>query len=405
MLPSFSVTTVRTFHDFDLWLGHAVSGRSNRHQLWLGRPGTGKTARLHRHVRNTVGTDDFPGLPGRVAAPIYTGRITPPKWYVRGWQHRLERLLCLNDVTIHTMDLAWESLLLQFLERPGHRTIRWDLKAKAELDAADRQEIARYLDRHGLLEQFLRDHCGTNPGSADPYNAVKHPSSFEPWAGPGCGDAEVTQEEAEEAGPTVVAEALDGLVLPRSYETSSTVILVANTMGGPGWERIYSRLKVFVWDPSVDEQIADLRTWDPPLPGAVLGVIESCHQRGEVLNLDYRAVLNAADDLRLGMPWEDALRASFFTPGDQRVQEDASDVLDWLLARGASAGQSFTERDMYQEVGSLRGETKKGRRTAALDYLTARGWVERFQPPTVLRPGARGRRPGPSFRVLRLPEA
>src|SRR5271155_3054907 len=96
--PGTSV--IRRFADFDLWLGHAVQGRSKRHQLWLGRPGTGKTARLHRHVKNTVGTDMFPALGGRIPAPIYAGRITPAKWFIRGWQHHLEPLLCLNDVSI-----------------------------------------------------------------------------------------------------------------------------------------------------------------------------------------------------------------------------------------------------------------------------------------------------------------
>jgi hypothetical protein len=56
------------------------------------------------------------------------------------------------------------------------------------------------------------------------------------------------------------------------------------------------------------------------------------------------------------------------------------------------------------EVGALRGDRNKGRRAAALDFLVAQGWVQRFQPPAVLRPGARGRRPGPSFRVLKVPE-
>ena len=104
------------------------------------------------------------------------------------------------------------------------------------------------------------------------------------------------------------------------------------------------------------------------------------------------------------MPWEDALRASFYTPADQQVQEDASNVLDWLIGRGAKRGRAFTERDLYQDLGALRGERNRARRSAALDYLVAQGWVERFHPPAVLRPGGRGRRPGPSFRVLRLPK-
>ena len=148
---------VRRFADLDLWLGHAVQGRSKRHQLLLGKPGKGKTARLHRHVRNTIGHDLFPKQPGRVAAPIYSGRITPAKWFVRGWQHHLEPLLCLNDVSIRRVDEAWESMLCQFLEFEAKRTIRWDIKGRMDVDAEDRENIIRYLRRNGLLERFLRE--------------------------------------------------------------------------------------------------------------------------------------------------------------------------------------------------------------------------------------------------------
>ena len=98
------VTTVRRLEDFDRWLQYAVEGKTCRHQLWLGRSGTGKTARLHKHVKNTIGHDMFPHMEGRVEAPIYSGRITPAKWYVRGWQHHLDPLLLLNDVDIRRVD-------------------------------------------------------------------------------------------------------------------------------------------------------------------------------------------------------------------------------------------------------------------------------------------------------------
>ena len=98
------------------------------------------------------------------------------------------------------------------------------------------------------------------------------------------------------------------------------MVVVANSLGNEGWERVYSRLRVLVWDPLVEEQVEDLRSWDPPVQGAILRVIESCHRRGEVLDLDYRSVLDAAEALKLGMPWEDALRASFFSPADEQVQ-------------------------------------------------------------------------------------
>jgi hypothetical protein len=103
------------------------------------------------------------------------------------------------------------------------------------------------------------------------------------------------------------------------------------------------------------------------------------------------------------MPWEDALRESFYTPGDQQVQEDANDVLDWLVHKNAHVGQDFTERELYQDVAALRGDRRKARRSSALDLLVAQGWIERFEPPAVLRPGCSGRRPGSSFRVLVLP--
>lgn len=403
-------TLVRRFADFDLWLGHAVQGRSKRHQLWLGRPGKGKTARLHRHVKNTIGHDLFPRLERRVAAPVYSGRITPAKWFVRGWQHHLEPLLCLNDVSIRRVDDAWESMLCQFLEVGGPRTIRWDTKTREDLDPEDRRDITRYLRQNGLLDRFLREqreHINdrreereVEPDSrSEQYQfrqSLPEMDDFERAYG---GD----EEEADRLD-SVVGSDRGPLLLPRSYDTESTVIMIVNNLGDEGWGRIFSRLRVFIWDPLPEEQIEDLQTWDPPVPGAILGVIESCHQKGEVLNLDYRAVLDAVEALALGMPWEDALRASFFARDDQQVQEDTSDVLDWLSRKGAKAEQTFTERDLYQEIGSLRGERNKVRRSAVLDYLITQGWIERSLPPAVLTPGRRGRRPGMTFRILRLPE-
>src|SRR5262249_26652848 len=143
------------------------------------------------------------------------------------------------------------------------------------------------------------------------------------------------------------------------------------------WGRIYSRLRVFEFDPSVDEQIADMESWAEPPTGAILAVIKSCHDRGEVMNIDYREVLAAQDALELGEPWEDDLRNSFVTSSDEQVQDDADDVLRWLIAVGACVDDTFTERDLYKNVTSLRGDRNKGRRSAALDWLVANGWIER----------------------------
>jgi hypothetical protein len=403
------VTVVRTRAEFDRWLAHAVLGRSNRHQLWLGRPGKGKTARIHLHVKNTVGSDVFPDREGRVEAPIYSGRITPAKWFVRGWQHHLEPLVCFNDVSIRRRDEAWEAMLCQFLETCGPRTVRWDLKARAALDPEDEREIARYLKCKGLLAAFedeQRKRAALEDDESE-FLDLLEPASF-PQSLPGLATHEHafrSRGGAEDPVPDSFRRpARERLILPSSYETVSTMILIANDLGGEGWERTYSRLRVFRWEPLVDEQIEELKSWNPPLLGAILGVIEASHGQGEVLNLDYRAVLDANEALRLGMPWEDALRDSFFSPGDVQVQVDADAVLDWLLQKRAGPGAKLTERDLYQEVGSLRGDKNKARRSVALDYLAAQGWIERFQPPRALRPGIPGRRPGMMFRVLRLPK-
>ena len=130
------------------------------------------------------------------------------------------------------------------------------------------------------------------------------------------------------------------LQLPRSYETESTVIMVTNSLGGNGWNPVFSRLRVFEWDPLVDEQIEDLRTWAPPVPEAVLEFIEQCHKHGEILSLDYRRVVEAAESLRLDMPWKDDLRSSFFTSSDTQVQQDANEVLDWLKGKQAKPGRA-----------------------------------------------------------------
>jgi hypothetical protein len=400
---------IRTFAEFDQWLGHAVEGRSNRHQLWLGRPGKGKTARLHRHVQNTVGKDMFPAIKGRIQAPVYSGRITPAKWFIRGWQHHLEPLLCLNDVSIRRVDDAWESMLCQFLETPGARTIRWDLKSRSDLGPEDLREIASYLRRMGLLDRFVREQREQiDERQEDDELMPADGSDRSSFRGslPELDDYERAYGEYTEKvvrATPVGGMARERLILPRSYDTESTVIMVANDLGTDDWERIFSRLKVFVWEPHPEEQIEDLRTWYPKVPGAILAAIETSHQKGEVLSLDYRAILEAIDALRLGMPWKDGLRASFFTPDDEQVQQDGNNVLDWLVDQRATAGKEFTESNLYQQISSLRGNRNKARRSAALDFLVAQGWIERFLPPSVIRPGARGRRPGMTFRVLRLP--
>ena len=97
---------------------------------------------------------------GRVEAPIYSGRMTPAKWFIRGWQHHLEPLLCLNDLSIRRVDPDWEAMLCQFLEAAGRRTIRWDLKGRAGLEPEDLREITRYLRRRGLLDEFLDQQRG-----------------------------------------------------------------------------------------------------------------------------------------------------------------------------------------------------------------------------------------------------
>ena len=35
--------------------------------------------------------------------------MTPAKWFIRGWQHHLEPLLCLNDIHIRRVDPDWEA--------------------------------------------------------------------------------------------------------------------------------------------------------------------------------------------------------------------------------------------------------------------------------------------------------
>jgi hypothetical protein len=179
--------------------------------------------------------------------------------------------------------------------------------------------------------------------------------------------------------------------------------LVANDLGHGTRGRIFSRLQPFEFDPLVDEQIEDIRTWFPPVPPAILVVIQACHRRNEVLNLDYRAVLNAAESLHLGENWEDPLRVSFYAAANLRVQEDVGNVIDWLVSQRVRPGQEFTERQMYEFVGSLRGNRNSARRSAALDHMVEEGLIERFRPPTAIRPGKRGRKPGPSFRVRCLP--
>jgi hypothetical protein len=397
MIEHNAVKLVKTFGDFRRLMGHAVAGRSPMHQLWLGRPGCGKTWMAHKLVENSVGADLCPHLGGRVRAPIYGGRITPAKFYVRMWLHHLDPLIVFNDLFIPAMNDAWEALLCQSLEAPGTRTVRNDLKIAGRLDPADVEEFSRYLEDRGLLAQFLAEQRGDEPAGPDPArfrDSLPEIAAYEAAYDDG--------DEDEMAEATMVGAKRPELVLPRAFQTSTTVVIIANKLGGSGWERVYSRLRVFRWDPSADEMIADMRTWQGAraVPEAVLQFVEACHARGEVARLDYRAVFRAAEDLRMGEEWEDELRSSFFTPGDEQVQVDAAVILDWLENQKASPGQVFTESQVAEAVGRFRYTKDRPRLGAALDALVTQGFVRRFLPPAILRPGKKGRRPGKSFEVL-----
>src|SRR5262249_50489859 len=107
--------------DLDRWLTHVQEGRCERHLLILGPPGKGKTLRLLRHFRPLTATDHptTRHIADRLETPFYGGRVTPAKWYIRGWQHQESSHLILNDLHIKPTDTDWESMLCQFLEVSG----------------------------------------------------------------------------------------------------------------------------------------------------------------------------------------------------------------------------------------------------------------------------------------------
>jgi hypothetical protein len=355
---------------------------------------------VHQHIKSTVGTDPFPESLGRAEAPVYGGRMTAPKLYIRGWEHRFEPLLVLNDVSI-TPNSDWASMLLQLLESPARRTVRWDLKSRQQLGPEDAREIVRYWQQRGLLNEALRelrDDEDDAPAGANGSGRFSLPDSL--FAADGFRRA---YEHDEEDPHPLVSGADPRLHLPSSYETGTTLVIVANDFGGPAWSPVFSRLRVFVWDPSVDELIAHMLTWTTQVPRAIISVIDGCHRRGEVLSLDYRAVCRAAESFRSGMPWEDDLRASFSPAPEYQVQDDARDLLDWLVGASAKVGDIVTERDLYQAVASLRGEKKRARRESALGHLKQLGYIERLSARRIPRAGSQGRPRGPSIQVLDLP--
>jgi hypothetical protein len=356
---------ITTFQDLDRWLGHIRDGRATRHVLLTGPPGKGKTARIRRFFRNSLpeAPDDprYADLLDRRDVPIYQGHITPAKAYVRAWQHRDDDLVVFNDIDIRPRDLGWEGLLLQLLEEPGERMIRWDLKGASRLSPVDQAGYA-------------------SPWAARGQEVDAGASTY--------GEDEVADEPGPGENPFV----------PSSFVTRSQYLVVANGLG-QDWDRIRSRLRCLEFDPSVGEMIGELARWCP-VP-AITAFVASCYQQGEVLSFDFRTIENAVESYRCGENWEDELAANFVGPGDDRLLMDIDSVLGWLQRSRLQVDAEFTEHDLYDGVQVLRPDRKEGRtrRERVLRHLVECGMLERFLPSA---PARRGRPRGPSYRVCRL---
>jgi hypothetical protein len=348
----------------------------------MGPPGRGKTLRLLKHFRPLTAADHptTRHIEDRLPVPFYQGRVTPAKWFVRGWQHQEDQLLVLNDLHIRPTDASWESMLCQFLESEGEREIRWDLRSEIILSKADREEILRWFREHGLPQSLLRRDEDEDDGSWR-----ESLPELTLW------------EEMEQATKKGV------LVVPSHYTTCSQVILACNQLGR-GWDRIYSRLRGFWYDPTVDSMLEDMGKWYPPVPKIILKVLLDWHKKGEVVSLDLRKVAEAIEDMKLGEDWESHLHRSFTGESDQLVMMDVSAVLDWLHDRQAKPGKVFTEGQLYHALQVFRPDRRSGdeRRHRALEVLVGEGIIERCWP--ARRPDvARGRSPGRGFRLLKTP--
>jgi hypothetical protein len=384
--PHPNLRVLDTVEALDRRLLHVKEGRAERHLLIMGPPGKGKTLRLMRHFQPLTAADHpkCRRVQDRLPVPYYHGRITPGKWYIRGWQHQDDRLLILNDPHIRPTDADWESMLNQFLETAGEREIRWDLRSEISLSAADRSEILRYFLEHGFPRSLRRQ-----AGGADPDLAESLPE-LAAW--------DEADEDDESGRPR--------LLIPSHYLTTSQVVLVANQLGR-GWDRIMSRLRGFWYEPSVDSMLEDMARWDPPVPGIILTLLRDWHRRGEIINLDLRKVDEAIEDLRLGEDWESPLARSFLPAADEELMMDVGMILDWLVDdRKAQVGEEFTESQLYHALQQFRPDKGGGRGNArrhrALEFLVAEGIIERCRP--ARRPGVlHGKSPGRGFRVLRLP--
>ena len=58
--------------------------RTKQHQIWIGAPGKGKTALIHKHVKNSVGYDMFPDYRGKdlcsgLLGSHHAGQVVHPR--------------------------------------------------------------------------------------------------------------------------------------------------------------------------------------------------------------------------------------------------------------------------------------------------------------------------------------
>jgi hypothetical protein len=385
--PHPDLRVLNTVDDLDRWLLHVKKRRADRHLLILGPPGKGKTLRLMHHFRPMTAADHpkCRHIPDRLPVPYYHGRMTPGKWYIRGWQHQDDPLLILNDLHIRSTDADWEAMLCQFLEVKGEREIRWDLRSEIRLTAADRDEIRQWLDEHGPPRNLRR------PDEEEDEDSDR----WDPLPQLALWDERDDQKKKSPAW-----------VVPSHCRTASQVLLVANQLGR-GWDRILSRLRGFWYDPSVESLLEDMARWDPPVPRIILEVLQNWHRHGEILDLDLRRVDDAIEDLQLGEDWESPLARSLQAAAHEELQQDAQTILNWLTdVYKARVGQDFTESQLYHACQQFRPDKGSGRgnlrRHRALEYLIVEGFLERWSP--ARRLGVlHGRPPGRGFRIVKLP--
>jgi hypothetical protein len=192
-------------------------------------------------------------------------------------------------------------------------------------------------------------------------------------------------------------------LLKHDFRCRPVVVMTGNYLPQAlEWDRSASRLFVARFEPTIDEQIAYLKTWLPSLNesigggAAVMDRVLAAAEDGEILGrIDFRPLRRAAALFGDGTPlWQRAADLAFQRRRDSGLPQDCRSILDYMQIKGQERPPKidFTSADLKNSVGRRWDDFRV---EAALEHLLAR----RLTVAVCFQPGRGRKRDGYTYRL------